>query len=157
VSFSPSVDLHSNSPLDGLENLEVMLHVIGSFGEELPVACQQSYREAWAVIEGFVTKYGTEYGLAERATRVIRHGLTFFGDASVEVAPSVVARMSFAFEASGIPSYLWIAGKVIRHFGNEENQSLRGSFQEVYERSTAKMESLLQSKLPRDLPDGNIA
>ncbi|KAJ7492711.1 armadillo-type protein [Mycena latifolia] len=138
---------------NGLENLEVMLHVIQGFGEELPPACQTSCEEAWAVLNAFLSKYGADYNIAERTTRVIRHGITLFGEAALPVVPSVIARMSFAFEATGYPSYLWIAGKMIHRYGNEEDMDLRGSFQEIYERSTNSIVSLLQSKTPSDIPD----
>ncbi|KAJ7225605.1 armadillo-type protein, partial [Mycena pura] len=138
---------------DGLDNLEVMLHVIQGYGEELPPACHNSCEEAWTVLNAFLAKCGGDYDIAERTTRVLRHGITLFGDAALPVAPSVVARMSFAFEATGYPSYLWIAGKVIHRYGNEEDADLRGSFQEVYERSTNSIVSLLQSKSASDIPD----
>jgi len=134
-----------------------MLHVIHSFGEELPAACQNSCEEAWSVFDSFIAKYGSDYDIAERTTRVLRHGVNLFGNAALPVAPSVVARMSFAFETTGFPSYLWIAGKIIGRFGNEENETLRLSFQEIYERSTNKVVSLLQLKSPRDMPDGMLA
>ncbi|KAJ6509444.1 armadillo-type protein [Mycena vitilis] len=138
---------------NGLENLEVMLHVIQGFGEELPPACQTSCRDAWNVLDAFLVKYGADYDIAERTTRVIRHGIALFGDTALPVVPFVVARMSFAFEATGYPSYLWIAGKLIQRYGNEEDADLRGSFREVYERSTNSVVSLLQSKSASDIPD----
>jgi transportin-3 len=134
-----------------------MLHIIHSFGEELPSACQNSCQEAWAVFDSFLVKYGSSYDIAERTTRVLRHGITLFGDACLPVAASVVARMSLGFEATGFPSYLWIAGKIIGSFGNKNNQALQGTFQEVYERSTNKVVSLLQTKPPGDIPDGMSA
>ena len=139
---------------DGLENLEIMLHVIRSFGEELPSACQNSCQEAWAIFDSFLLKYGSNYDIAERTTRVLRHGITLFGDAGLPVAASVVVRMSLGFESTGFPSYLWIAGKVIGSFGTESNQALQGAFREMYERSTNKVVSLLQTKPPGDIPDG---
>lgn len=156
VSFSNgfSVSVSSVTVIDGLENLEVMFSIIQSFGEVLPAACQNSCQEAWVVFDNFLSKYGTDYDIAERTTRVLRHGAAFFGEAALPVIPSVVGRMSFAFEATGFPCYLWIAGKMIQRFGLEEDQNLRGSFQEVYERSTHKMVSILQTKLPREIPDG---
>ncbi|KAJ6519728.1 armadillo-type protein [Mycena sanguinolenta] len=138
---------------DGLENLEVMLHVIQGFGEELPPACQTSCRDAWDILDLFLVKYGADYDMAERTTRVIRHGITLFGNSALPMVPFVVARMSFAFEATGYPSYLWIAGKLIQNYGGEEDADLRGSFREVYERSTNSISSLLQSKSPSDIPD----
>ena len=142
--------------LDGLENVEVMLHVVKGFGEVLPTACQNTCQEGWTVLDAFIQKYGSESGLAERVTRVLRHGVSFFGDAALPVAASVVARMSFAFESSGIASYLWIAGKVAQQFGTEEDQYVHQSFLEVYERSTNKVTLLLQSKPAGELPDGEL-
>ncbi|KAH0590836.1 hypothetical protein H2248_000956 [Termitomyces sp. 'cryptogamus'] len=158
---------------NGLENLEIMLHVIRSFGEELPIACQNTCQQAWLVFDTFLTKYGSSYDVTERTTRVLRHAVTFFDKAALPVAPAVVDRMSHAFEATGYSSYLWIAGKVIDAFGDEEDrrsvwiagkamnvsgnneayQLLRGSFKVLFERSTAKVVSLLQLKSPSDLPD----
>lgn len=142
--------------IDGLENLEVMLHVIQSFGDELPAACQNSCEEAWSVFDNFIFKYGSDYDIAERTTRVLRHGVNLFGPSARSVAASVMARMSLAFEATGFPSYLWIAGKLIGRFGNEEDPALRASFQEVYERSTNKVINFLQIKAPGDIPDGTL-
>ncbi|KAJ7630843.1 armadillo-type protein [Roridomyces roridus] len=138
---------------NGLENLEGMLHVIQGFGEELPPACQSSCSEAWTVLNAFLAKYGGDYDMSDRATRVIRHGITLFGNAALPVVPTVVARMSFGFEATGYPSYMWIAGKLIDRYGNEEDPDLRGSFREVYERSTNGVVGLLQTKSPSDIPD----
>lgn len=131
-----------------------MLRVIKSFGEILPAACQNSCQEAWNVIDTFIFKYGSDYGLSERITRVLRHGITLFGSSGLPVAALVVARMSFAFESTDHSSYLWIAGKVIAQFGDEEDVNVRGSFREVYERATHKVALMLQAKGPADMPDG---
>ncbi|KAF9015064.1 armadillo-type protein [Cyathus striatus] len=138
---------------NGLENLEIMLHVIRSFGEDLPAACQGTCEEAWTVFDAFITKYGTSYDLSERATRVIRYGVALFGFAALPVATSIITRMSLAFESTGFPCFIWIAGKVVDQFGNEEDESLRTAFRDLYERSTNKVVSLLQVKTPGDIPD----
>ncbi|TFK56998.1 ARM repeat-containing protein [Heliocybe sulcata] len=138
---------------NGLENLEVMLHVIQTFGEDLPPSCQSTCQEAWAIFDAFLSKYESDYEVCERSTRVLRHGLQFFGATVLPVAHSVLTRMSSAFEKTGLPSYLWIAGKVINGFGNEENPDLRTAFRDVYERATTKVVTLLQHKAPQDMPD----
>ncbi|KAF4573006.1 Armadillo-like helical [Pleurotus pulmonarius] len=137
----------------GLENLEVMLHVVRGFGEDLPEACQNTCQEMWTVFDNFITKYGNDYGIAERTTRVLRHGITLYGKAGLNVAPSVVARMAQAFTITGFPSYLWIAGKIVSQYGSEESPGLRASFLGVYETATSKVVSLLQEKTPGDIPD----
>jgi transportin-3 len=139
---------------DGLENLEVMLHVIQSYGEQLPATCQNTCEEAWVIFDAFILKYGNNLDLAERTTRVLRRGIDLFGKSLLPIAPSVIARMSFAFEATGFPGFLWIAGKVIGRFGYEDDPNWRGAIQEIFERSTAKVIAMLQVKSPRELPDG---
>jgi len=143
-------------PSDGLENLEVMLHVIQGFGEELPPACQNTCQEAWVIFDRLLAKYGLNYDLAERATRVLRRGIDLFGNTVVPIAPSVIARMSFAFEATGYPSFLWIAGKVLGRFGSEQDPTLKGAIREIFERSTNKVASLLHIKSPGEIPDGKF-
>jgi transportin-3 len=140
--------------LDGLENLEVMLHVIQGYGEQLPATCQNTCEEAWAIFDAFILKYGNNFDLAERTTRVLRRGLDLFGKALLPIAPSIITRMSFAFEATGFPGFLWIAGKVIGRFGYDEDPNWRGAVREIFERSTAKVVAMLQVKSPRELPDG---
>ncbi|KAF9455127.1 ARM repeat-containing protein [Macrolepiota fuliginosa MF-IS2] len=139
---------------NGLENLETMFYVIRSFGEELPSTCQNSCGEAWTIFDNFLLKFGTNYDLAERATRVIRHGITFFGNAGLPVAPSVAARMSQGFDATGIPSYIWIGGKIVARYGDEkQNVELQTAIRGMYELVSKKAVSILSVKAPGDIPD----
>ena len=141
---------------DALENLEVMLAVIDTFGRELPPACQSSCNETWAVFDAFLAKYGTDYPVCERSSRVIRLGLTFFGMTAKPVIPSVLSRMATTFEATGFASYLWIIGKVIGLFGNEPDPGLRAAFDQVFARISKKLVSMLQDTPPAQIPDGAI-
>ncbi|EJF66951.1 ARM repeat-containing protein [Dichomitus squalens LYAD-421 SS1] len=136
-----------------LENLEVMMTVIQSFGEQLPAACQNTHQEAWAVFEPFLVKYGSEYPVCERTTRVLRQGLNFFGSAVLPIVPSVLTRMAALFESYGFSSYLWMAGKLIGRFGDEEDPRVRSAFKEVYERSSNKLVAILNEKSPQVIPD----
>lgn len=136
-----------------LENLEVLLKFVGTFGEQLPKSCEKTCEQAWAVFDAFFVKFGNDPVIGDQATQTVRRGLEFFGDSALVVAPAVIARMSFTFESSGVSSYLWIPGKIIARFGNDEDLDLRGSFKEFYERSTQKVVSLLQAKDPREMPD----
>lgn len=131
-----------------------MLFVIQSYGEQLPPACQNTCEEAWAIFDAFIVKYGSNHDLGERATRVLRRGVDLFGKASFSVASSVITRMSFAFEATGFSGFLWIAGKIIGRFGYEEDPTFRGTLQEIFERSTAKVVALMRVKSPGEIPDG---
>ena len=144
-------------PSDGLENLEAMLSIVQGFGNELPTSCQNSCEEAWAVFDPFLARFGDRYDFAERANRVLRFGLRLFGDSARPVVPSALARMSLSFEATGISSYLWIAGKLVSSFGEDDVGAVRTGLRDLYERATAKVISLLQAKSPRDIPDGMFA
>lgn len=131
-----------------------MLAVIDTFGQELPAACQNSCSEAWVVFDAFLSKYGAEYWVCERVSRVLRLGLNFFGSAAKPILPSVLSRMSAAFEVTGFASYLWIASKTIGHFGNEADPVLRAAFEQVFERTSNKLVSMLQDTPPSQIPDG---
>lgn len=131
-----------------------MLHVVGPFGDHLPAGCENSCRDAWAVFDAFTTKYAYDLDTTERITRVLRPGLALFGQSALPIASSVVLRMITSFEATGFSAFLWIAGKVVTRFGRESDPELKISFQALYERSTSKIVSLLQTTAPRDIPDG---
>ena len=131
-----------------------MLHVIQGYGEDLPPACQSTCQEAWLVFDNFLANHGLNYDLAERSTRVLRRGVDLFGRSALPIAPSVVSRMSQAFEATAYPSFLWIAGKIIGRFGNERDPNLQAALRDIFERSTTKVAALLSVKAPREIPDG---
>lgn len=133
-----------------------MLHVIQTFGDDLPTACRNSCRETWSIFDSFLAKFGSDYDLCERTTRVLRHGLSLFGGATLSVAGSVMARLTSGFDATGFPSNLWISGKIIQRFGDEEDPALRDTFHEVYEHSTRKVVAMLQVKPPGEIPDGTF-
>ncbi|KAF8507015.1 ARM repeat-containing protein [Russula emetica] len=138
---------------NGLANLEVMLHVVGSFGEHLPPTCQGTCQEVWPVFDTFLAKHGSDYESAEHVTRVLRHALNLFGPAVLTIAADVLRRMSTAFASSGLSCYLWIASKVHSRFGNEEDPLLRNAVKDVYERSTQKLFVMLREKSAAMLPD----
>ncbi|KAG7450617.1 ARM repeat-containing protein [Guyanagaster necrorhizus] len=138
---------------DGLENLEAMLCVIQSFGEDLPIACQNTCEQTWAVFDNFLTKYGTEYEVAERTNRVLRRGITFYGQAARPVAVSVLTKMSYMFDTSQVSSYLWIGGKIVEGFIAEGENAIQTACQDIYERSTQRMIALLQTKQATEIPD----
>jgi len=140
---------------DGLANLEVMLHVVGSFGEQLPPACHSTCQEVWPIFDAFLAKHGSDYDSAEHVTRVLRHALNLFGPAVLTIAADVLERMSTAFASSGLSCYLWIASKVHSRFGNEEDPLLRNAVKDVYERSTQKLIVMLREKSATMLPDGD--
>lgn len=139
---------------DSMECLETMLSVVRTFGNDLPAACHTTCQEAWGCLDIFISKYGSEYEASDRVTRLIRNGFTFFGSTALPVASAIISTMTSSFETTGNPGYVWIIGKIISEFGNEEDPNLRGAFKESYDRVSAKVLSLLQDKSPAAIPDG---
>ncbi|KAG6332079.1 hypothetical protein ID866_7007, partial [Astraeus odoratus] len=135
------------------KNMEVMLHVVGPFGDHLPTTCENSCQEAWLIFDAFIAKYAFDYDTTERTTRVLRPGLALFGRSAQPIAPSVLTRMTTSFEATGLSAFLWIAGKIVGRFGKESESVLQSSIKSLFERSTNKIVALLQTKAPRDMPD----
>lgn len=131
-----------------------MIFTVGPFGEALPNACAGTCEEAWAVLDAFVLKYGNEPDPAEVVTRVLRQGTTLFGQAAFGVAPAVVTRMAAAFEATALASYLWVSGKLLQAFGNEEVPALRPAFRGAFDTLVKKMAVMLTEKQPALMPDG---
>ena len=131
-----------------------MLSVVGSFGEELPPACQKVPEEGWSVLDPFLAKYGTTYDIAERANRVLRHCITFFDRSALPVIASVVARLTQSFDAAGFASNLWIIGKVVHSYGDKADATIQATFRDAYERSTTKIGAMLQASSPGAHPDG---
>jgi transportin-3 len=134
----------------------VMLSVIKGYGEHLPTACQGSCEEAWAVFDSFLNKYGSNYEIADRVTRVLRHGISLFGPASRVVAAQALVRLGAAFELTGYSGYLWIAGKLVTNFGLEKDEALHTAITALYTQSTLKVVSILQVKDAGQIPDGKF-
>lgn len=130
-----------------------MLYVIRSFGEDIPPACQNTLPETWAVFDRFLAKYGTEHEVAERTNRVLRWGVPFYGRAGKPVVAALLNRLGRLFDTSGISSYLWICGKTIQEFGFERDEEIHAAFMDVYQRSTQRIATILQTKTPTAIPD----
>lgn len=131
-----------------------MLYIVKSFGDELPAACQNTCEQSWAIFDALLVRYGTHYDITERVARVLRHGIKLFGSSAASIAPTVLGRMSIAFETTGFASYLWIAGRIVQMFGARPNPILEAGFRDLVDRSSAKVLTLLQERSPRDIPDG---
>ena len=154
IPFSPRCTL--SLLLDCLEYLEIMLHVVRGFGDELPATCQRTCEEAWTLFDTLIAKYGEHYNVGDQATRVLRYGLELFGTTALPVARHVLSRMATSFEAHGLSGYLWIIGKVLGRFGNEEDPTLRDAFRLAYETVSTKIVSMLQQQPASEIPDGEF-
>ncbi|KIY71002.1 ARM repeat-containing protein [Cylindrobasidium torrendii FP15055 ss-10] len=137
----------------GLENLEFMLTIIRSFGEDLPPACQNSIAQTWSIFDAFLTKYGSDYEVAERVTRVLRCGITFYGQNARPMALAVVTKLMQLYEAHRFSSYLWICGKAIDEYGYGADDALKVLTMNIYQRSTQIVVQTLHDKEAMKIPD----
>lgn len=132
-----------------------MLYVVKSFGEELCHDCQETGQETWSLFDAMLSKYGENFMVCDRATRVLRHGIELFGAAALPLIPQILSRMAASFDSWGHAGYVWIAGKVIARFGADANQALLQVFKQAYESTSAKLFTLMQTVLPMAMPDGS--
>ena len=133
-----------------------MIGIIDHFSEDLPPACQSSCSQAWEILNSLLSKFGSRNDLGERSTRVLRAGLRFFGPTARPVVTSVLGRMSLSFEATGYASYVWIAGKIISSFSEDDSTDMYAAVMDAYERSTSKVVALLQVQQLAEIPDGEF-
>lgn len=131
-----------------------MLRVVQGFGEDLPSSCGNTAEDVWGVLDGLVQRQGAVHLVAERACSILRVGLEFFGLAAKPVVPSLLERLSSSFDTTGFASYVWIVGKTVRLFGNEEGVELRRAFRSAFERVSQQVFALLKIQAPEDIPDG---
>jgi transportin-3 len=131
-----------------------MLRVVQGFGEDLPSSCKNTAEDVWGVLDGLLQRQGAVPLLAERTCSILRVGLEFFGLATKPVVPSLLEQLSSSFETTGFASYVWIVGKTVRLFGNEEGAELRRAFRSAFERVSQQVFGLLKIQTPDDVPDG---
>ena len=140
--------------LDTLEQLEVLLEVVDTFGEDQPLACQNAHKEAWGLFDPLLRKYGDSSDITERITRVLRFGIQFFGNTIAALVPSVLETLTLSFDQTGFSSCMWISGKLVQRFGKTKDPAIKASIRIMYDRMSAKTSQLLQVTDPRTLPDG---
>ncbi|KAG8932286.1 Nuclear import receptor [Tulasnella sp. 418] len=150
---SPASKEELQKVADCLELLEALLHVVQSFGEELPPACQNTCPEVYVVLDSLIANYGRHYFISERACRVLKLGMQFFGDAGLPVVPQLVSRLSSAFDATGYSSFIWILGKVVGQYGATSDTIFWANLQAGYEAISEKVFSMLEDTPPSDMPD----
>ncbi|KAF8525095.1 ARM repeat-containing protein [Hysterangium stoloniferum] len=136
-----------------LEHLEAMLYIVRGFGDQLPAACQNTSQDAWVLFDNLIAKYGEHYSVGDHAARVIRYSIELFGTSSLPIMQQVLSRMATSFQATGLSGYMWIVGKVIGRFGDEEDPALREAFRQSYETVSEKVVAILHTKPPSDIPD----
>lgn len=153
IKESPPTKQELAELCDGLENLEAMLAIVQTFGEELPPSCANSAQEAWSVFDAMLSKLATNHDVSERVTRVLRGGLRLFGTSAMPVVPSLLMRMALSYESSGVPSFLWIMGKVIDLCSEGAPPAVQDGIKQAYERGTSKTVILLQQCNIREMPD----
>jgi len=65
----------------------------------------------------------------------------------------ILVRLSGAFESSGYPSYIWISGKIVTRFGNEEALIVRDSLRRSFEAINTHIFEMLKVQAANTIPD----
>lgn len=131
-----------------------MLHVIQSFGEELPPACKDTAAQIYGVLDTLIAKHGSHYFISERVCRVIRMGIQFYADSARSLVPAMLQRVATAFHSSGFSSFLWLLGKATSFYAAEQDAALLRAFKDAYEMASLKVFAMLKSQPAADMPDG---
>ncbi|PWN54005.1 ARM repeat-containing protein [Violaceomyces palustris] len=144
---------------DRMEQLEKFLQIVGGGGSGfhehlLPEPCSRTAVEAYSVIDKLIANHGHVFFISERASALIRRGLSFFGPLAIPALPPLLDRLSEAFERTGFPGNVWIVGKCIDGYGRMADDALRSSLSNAFERISAKVMAMLEnSSRPADLSD----
>jgi transportin-3 len=144
-----------------LEQLETFLAVLRTLGSGLPASCAATPAEIWAVIDGLLNRFGSNWQIAERSCALLRRGITFFGPAARSVVPAVIDRMSTCFEESQISGYLWITGKLGTNFGvaaegGPLDEEVVGKVVQAWERETQVFTAIVNRESATSFPDGAL-
>lgn len=137
---------------DRMEQLEKMLAVIGG-SQHLPEACAKTCEEAYSVIDRVLAAHGNTFFISERASALLRRGLSLFGRLAASSLVPLLERLSSCFEQTGFPGYVWIVGKCVDQFGREEDLAIRAALQGAFERVNSKMVHLLENTMPAEMGD----
>jgi transportin-3 len=138
---------------DALERIDVYLAIVGRLPDGLPEACLATVQQVWGVIDSLLAKYGSNANVADRSCVATRRGLVFFDDAAYSVAPAILERLSTSFEQAPAAGYLWVTGKVIQQFGQQEDPAFQQAIKRAFERESNKIFEILQSTVPTQIPD----
>lgn len=139
---------------DRMEQLEKMLAVIGtSLTRYLPSACAKTCEEAYSVIDQVLAAHGNVFFISERASGLLRRGLSLFDNLAAPSLVPLLERLASCFEQTGFPGYVWIVGKCIDQFGRDSNMAARAALQGASERVNGKMVQLLENTMPAEMGD----
>jgi transportin-3 len=143
---------------DALEQIDAFLTVIRTINP-FPQSCYPTALAVYQVLDTCLVKYSKFYFMSERVGSVIRRGLFFFPPPALEpVLQPLLERMMACFESTGYATYLWITGKVVNKFGNltrrPGSEALSGLLIRTLESMTTQMGSVLATKTPIEIPDG---
>jgi len=144
-----------------LDQLEAYIVNVKSL-DTLPPTCIATPEAIYGVLDNLLDKYASSYGIAEKATRLIRRGLGFFPWAQIQpLLPRMLARMMTCFEVSGHSSYIWLVDRTVALFGERlavlagspEGSALETAFNAAFERMTTQIKTLETQQDATQIPD----
>ncbi|WVN85688.1 uncharacterized protein L203_100837 [Cryptococcus depauperatus CBS 7841] len=142
---------------DALEQIDAYLTIVRTL-EPVPETCYPTCGVVYGILDAMLAKYAKIYHISEKVGSVLRRGLTFFPLTALDpILPSLIQRMSIAFEETGYASYLWIIGKIADKFGDAAQrpggEGIRDMLVKSFEGVTKGLARILEGKLAVEVPD----
>jgi transportin-3 len=105
------------------------------------------------VLDALLSRYSSDWLVAEQACSLIRRGLTFFQAASRPAIPGVLERMAGCFEQFPASGFLWITGKCGAAFAGAGDEEVSRGLIGAFERETVVLANLLRESSSVQVPD----
>ena len=137
-----------------LERLDSMLDICELPPGALPESCAKTCADGWQVIDALLTRHGNVSSISETACAVVRRALEFFGPLFHPIAPAVLSRMASCFQATGLPGYIWITGKITSATEGTQQPELLQAIASALDVESQKMFELLASQPVAQISDG---
>lgn len=64
------------------------------------------------MLDTVLTRHGNIRSICDVTSNILRTGLDFFGPLCVPLAPSIIARLTQAFQLTNLSSYMWGTSKM---------------------------------------------
>lgn len=153
-----------NPVIGALDQLEAYIVNVKPL-ETLPADCVATPEAIYSIVEGLLDKYGSSYGIADKATRLLRRGINFYPFDQVQpLIPRLLAKCVACFEGSGHSSYVWLTDRTVALFGDRlaatgegmggrEAETMVGA---AIERLTTSVKGFETQQGAVEIPDGKF-
>ncbi|KAH6560059.1 hypothetical protein BASA50_003202 [Batrachochytrium salamandrivorans] len=96
---------------------------------EIPLSethpCIQIVGQMWPIIQALHDRHGKDITIAECAARLLQSILSSYKQHALPILPQLIEFLVQQFESTGFSCHLWIAGRCVRIFGDDEKDEGR--------------------------------